>query len=121
MSPGIFPWRHTIMKKSHATPVASEKLFYTLKETAAMLGLSERQFSLLRDTHPVYAPDGSKSLTPHPKRDTPLWSVELIRLLSFARSFTMQGTRQLTDDEGLKVRQSIGDTRRREYLALIDE
>ncbi len=100
--------------------VAPRKFFYTQKEAAKALGLSEKQFFNLKQSHPLYAPNGSKSLKPDPVRGSPLWSEELIKLIAFARSCSVQGLRQLTDDEGLKVRQGMEDSRRRRYLSYID-
>lgn len=97
------------------------RLFWTLGETATRLGLSERTFFELRDKHPLYAPDGSRTIVDNPKKDMPLWSDELVRLIAFARTISTQGVRQLTDDEAFKVRKAMGEARRREYLALVDE
>lgn len=97
----------------------ASRLFWTLDETAARLGLSVRTFFELRDRHPFYAPDGSRTIVDGPKKDMPLWSDDLVRLIAFARTLTIQGVRQLTDDEALKVRKGMGDARRREYLALV--
>ncbi|MCD7896143.1 MAG: hypothetical protein LUG50_05640 [Planctomycetaceae bacterium] len=102
-----------------AKPV--QRLFWSLEETASMLGLSPRSMYELRHQHALYAPDGSRTTKGDPKKDSPLWSDELIRLIAFARSKTLQGVRQLTDDEGLKIRKGMGDKKRREYLSYIDD
>ena len=96
-------------------------LAWTLEETATRLGLSVRTFHDLREKHPFYAPDGSRNIADDPKKRMPLWSDELVRLIAFARTFSAQGVRQFTDDEGLEIRKAMGDSRRREYLALLDE
>ena len=98
-----------------------KKLAYTLDETAKRLSISKRSFFELREKHPFYKPDGSRSIVDNPKKDMPLWSEELVCLIAFARSLTVQGVRQLSDDEGLKIRQAMNDIRRHGYLALIDE
>lgn len=97
------------------------RLFWTLEETATRLGLSVRTFFELREGHPLYAPDGSRTIVDSPKRPMPLWSDELVRLIAFARTISAQGVRQLSDDEALMVRNGMGDARRREYLAFIAE
>lgn len=97
------------------------RLFLTLEETAACLGLSVRSFFELRDKHGLYEPDGMRDITDDPKKILPLWSDELVRLIAFARTISTQGVRQLTDDEALKVRTAMGEARRREYLALVEE
>jgi hypothetical protein len=51
----------------------------------------------------------------------PLWSDELVQLIAFARSLSVQGTRNLTDDEAYLVRKGMGDAKRRVYLAFVDE
>lgn len=95
--------------------------FWTLDEAAQQLRLSSRSFFDLRNKHPLYAPDGSRTILDAAKKDMPLWSDDLIRLIAFARSLTVQGVRQLSDDEALKVRQGMGDARRREYLSYVEE
>ena len=97
------------------------RLFHTQKEVAHMLGFSERNFLEVKKSHPVYAPDGTRTIVANPKKDMPLWSDELIRLIAFARTLTIQGVRQLTDDEALKIRIRMGERTRRQYLALIDD
>ncbi len=92
------------------------RLFWTLEETAVRLGLSVRSFFVLREKHPLYAPDGSRTIIDDPKKDMPLWSDDLVRLIAFARSISSQGVRQLSDDEALRVRNGLSESRRREYL-----
>lgn len=96
-------------------------LFLTLEQTAKSLGLSIRTFHELRSTHPLYAPDGSRTIVENSKKDMPLWSRELVELIAFARSITAQGVRQLTDDEAFEIKKRMGEKKRREYLAYIDE
>lgn len=96
------------------------RLAWTLEQSATRLGLSVRTFYELRESHPLYEPDGSRCLGENPKRDMPLWSEDLIRLIAFSRSLTAQKVRQLTDDEALAVRRSMEESKRRQYLALID-
>ncbi len=101
-------------------PVASvPRLFWTLEETAERLGFSSRTFKELRDKHPLYIHDGSRVIVDNPKKDMPLWSDDLVRLIAFARTLTAQGVRQLTDDEALQVRNGLNEARRREYLAVV--
>lgn len=97
------------------------RLFWTLEQAAKRLGFSVRTFYELRESHPLYAPDGSRTIVEKPRKDNPVWSDDLIRLIAFARSFTAQGTRQLTDDEAFKVRVRMGEEKRRQYLALLDD
>ncbi|MDR1745524.1 MAG: hypothetical protein LBS30_07210 [Planctomycetota bacterium] len=96
------------------------RLFWTLEETATRLGLSVRSFFVLREKHPLYAPDGSRTIIDDPKKDMPLWSDDLVRLIAFARSISSQGVRQLSDDEALQVRNGLGEARRREYLTFAE-
>jgi hypothetical protein len=96
-------------------------LYWALEPAAKQLGLSSRTFFELRDKHPFYAPDGYRNLSDDPKKRLPLWSDDLIRLIAFARSVTPQGVRQLSDEEGLKVRKGMSDAKRRDYLAFVDE
>jgi hypothetical protein len=96
------------------------RLFWTLEETAARLGLSVRSFFVLREKHPLYVPDGSRTIIDDPKKDMPLWSDDLVRLIAFARSISSQGVRQLSDDEALRVRNGLGEARRREYLTFAE-
>ncbi len=107
------------MKDSKGTQ-ALQKHFYKKEEAAAMLGIAARTLDELRDMHPLYKPDGTRSLQENRKKESPLWSRELLELIAFARSISSQGVRQLTDDEGLKVRQGMEDSRRRQYLSYID-
>lgn len=104
-----------------ATPDQVPRLFWTLEQTAVRLGLSVRTFYELRDSHDLYAPDGTRTLAENPKKNMPLWSDELVRLIAFARTFTIQGVRHLTDDEALKIRARMGEAKRHEYLALLDD
>lgn len=121
-----------IMKKSKRSDVFdSDSAVYvemsmqpwvlSLEETAKALGISTRSMYELRYQHALYAPDNSRTTKEHPKKDSPTWSTELVRLIAFARSKTIQGTRQLTDDEALKIRKGMGDKKRREYLAYIED
>ena len=96
------------------------RLFWTLEETAVRLGLSVRSFFVLREKHPLYAPDGSRTIIDDPKKDMPLWSDDLVRLIAFARSISSQGVRQLSDDEAFKVRNGLSESRRREYLTFAE-
>lgn len=96
-------------------------LYFTLEETAHRLGVSIRTLHELRKKHLLYAPDGSKAVSDSPKKDSPLWSDDLIRLIAFARSKTPQGVRQFTDDEALKIYKSKRDQMRRDYLAYIEK
>ena len=100
------------------TPI--QPLFWTLEQTAARLGLSTRTFFELRQQHEFYAPDSSRAIAEQPKKDMPLWSNDLVNLIAFARTLTLQGVRQLTDDEALKIREAMGEAKRREYLKYID-
>lgn len=94
--------------------------FWRLEEVALQLGISVRTLFQLRESHPLYEPDGSRTASDNPKKTHPLWSDELVRLIAFARTLTVQGTRQLTDDEAFRVRQRLGEKKRHEYLALLD-
>lgn len=107
-----------VISRHPADPIP--RLFWTLEETATRLGLSVRTFFDLREKHPLYAPDGNRTIVEDPKRPMPLWSDDLVRLIAFARTMTAQGIRQLTDDEAMNIRNAMGETRRREYLALVD-
>ncbi len=63
----------TGMKQPSRHPAAQiPRLFWTLEETAARLGLSVRSFFALREKHPLYAPDGSRTIIDDPKKDMPL-------------------------------------------------
>ena len=106
-------------RATHAVDPAPRH-FLTLEQTAESLGLSVRSFLELRRGHRLYAPDGSRTIVADPKKDMPLWSDELVQLIAFARSKTVQGVRQLTDDEALEVRIAMGDAKRRQYLALVE-
>lgn len=106
-------------RATHAVDPA-RRHFLTLEQTAESLGLSVRSFLELRRGHQLYAPDGSRAIVADPKKDMPLWSDELVQLIAFARSKTVQGVRQLTDDEAIEVRIAMGDAKRREYLALVE-
>lgn len=108
-----------IMFADNAEPML--QLFLTTDQAAKSLAFSVRTFHELRATHPLYAPDGSRTIVENPKKDMPLWSIELIKLIAFARSFTAQGVRQLTDDEAFEIKKRMGEKKRREYLAYIDE
>ncbi len=110
----------TVKDKSRHPAEPIPRLFWTLEETAARLGLSVRSFFVLREKHPLYAPDGSRTIIDDPKKDMPLWSDDLVRLIAFARSISSQGVRQLSDDEAFRVRNGLSDARRREYLAFAE-
>lgn len=97
------------------------RLFWTQEQTANRLGLSLRTLFELRKSHPLYAPDGTRTIIANPKKDLPLWSDDLVQLIAFARTLTIQGVRQLTDDEALKIRVRMGEKKRRQYLAHIDD
>ena len=97
------------------------RLAWTLEQTATRLGLSVRTLYELREKHPLYKPDSTRTIVDDPKKDMPLWSEDLVQLIAFARTKTIQGVRQLSDDEALKVRNGIGEGRRREYLAMVNE
>lgn len=97
------------------------RLNLTLEQVADSLGISVRTFHQLRVSHPLYAPDGTRTIVEAPKKDMPLWSAEIVRLIAFARSFTAQGARQLSDDEALEIRKRMGEKRRQEYLAYLDD
>lgn len=101
--------------------VTPPKLFWNLEETAARLGLSIRTLFELRHMHPLYAPDGARTARECPKKQVPLWSDALVELIAFARSMTAQGVRQLTDEEGLKVRQTLADGKRQQYLSQVKD
>lgn len=101
--------------------VQVSKLFWNQDETAAKLGISPRALFELKQKHPFYKPDGSWAIVENPKKQMPLWSDELIKLIAFARTMTEQGVRQLTDDEALKVRSGLNENKRRNYLAYVDE
>ncbi len=96
------------------------KLFWNLEETAAKLGISVRTFRDIRELHPFYSPDSSRVIVENPKKDMPLWSESLVQLIAFARTLTEQGVRQLTDDEGLKIRKGMNEQKRAAYLSYID-
>lgn len=97
------------------------QLMWTLEQTARLLGISVRTFHELREQHPLYSPDGSRTIVSNPKKDMPLWSDSLVRLIAFARTITIQGVRQLTDEEALQIRIRLGEAKRREYLAVLDD
>lgn len=112
------------LQKDNKKPKYSEgvqKLYYTLEETTQRLGISIRSFFELREKHPFYKHDGSRAIVDNSKKNMPLWSAELVELIVFARSLTVQGVRQLTDDEGLMIRIGKEDTRRREYMTFLNE
>lgn len=100
---------------------SARPLSWTLEQTAQQLGISPRTLFALRDKHPLYAPDSTRNIDDDPKKARHMWSDELVKLIAFARTMTAQGARQLSDDEALKVRNSMGEARRREYLAFISE
>ena len=97
------------------------RLFWTQEQAADRLGISVRSFFELRASHEFYAPDGSRCLAENPKRDMPLWSDDLIRLIAFARSLTAQKVRQLSDSEGIAIRRAMEESKRRQYLSLMSE
>ena len=99
--------------------VVAKKFFYTQQETAEALGLSLEQFKLLRKEHPVYEPDSSASLKSHPKRDTPLWSADLVELIALARTFSAPGVRELTGDEAFEIRKNMNKEKLQRYLAYL--
>ena len=112
----------TVDNSMNAYPKGNVKrLFLSLEETAMALGLSVRTMYELRYKHPLYAPDGSRTTKDNPKKDSPLWSNDLVELIAFARSITTQRTRHLTDDEALKIRKGMGNKKRNEYLAFIED
>jgi hypothetical protein len=109
------------MARARATSAVDSipRLAWSLDQAAARLGLSTRTFFELRATHPLYAPDGSRTIVADAKKDMPLWSDDLIRLIAFARTLTPQGVRQLSDDEALKIRNAMANAKRTEYLAYV--
>ena len=97
------------------------KLAWTIEETAYLLGMSIRTLHELRNQHPLYQPDGDRTVIENPKKSMPSWSNELVQLIAFARRLTAQGTRQLTDDEAFRIRVRMGEKMRQHYLGFIED
>ena len=102
-------------------PEQVPRLFWNLQQAAARLGFSTRTFYELRESHPLYSPDGSRTIVENPKKTNPLWSEELLQLIAYARTLTAQGVRQLSDDEAYRIRIRMGEEKRQRYLGFIDE
>ena len=103
---------------SFTEPVS--QLFWTQEQTARRLGISVRTLFELKEKHLLYKPDGMRNVDDHPKKPRWSWSDGLVNLIAHARSLTVQGVRQLTDDEALAVRRAMEESKQRQYLAFLD-
>lgn len=91
-------------------------LFWTVDEVATMLRLSASSFEIVRK-HPFYEPDSTRVVKKgRGNKKLPLWSTELVELFKDARREVVPGVRMFSDDEGLRVRRGLLESKRKEYI-----